>query len=298
MFKYMKKNKWFYILLIPGIIYFLIFHYMPMYGVIIAFKDFSFRKGIIGSDWVGFKKYITLFNSQYFWKVFKNSLILSLYRLFAGFPVPIVIALILNEVKILKFKKLVQTVIYLPHFVSWVVFAGIVKLLLSPVDGAVNIILTKLGSSPISFLQESKYFRTILVLSGVIKEAGWGTIVYLAAITAIDPQLYEAATIDGANRFQQVIKITLPSIANVIAILLVLNMGGIIRNGFEQVFLLYNPLVYEVADVIETYVYRTGIVEGKYSFTTAVGLFQSVIGMAMVLITNRISRAMGQTTLY
>ena len=298
MLKYIKKNKWFYILLIPGIAYFIIFHYLPMYGVIIAFKDFSFRKGIMGSDWVGFENYITLFNSEYFWKVFRNSLILSVYRLVAGFPVPIIIALILNEVKILRFKKLVQTVIYLPHFVSWVVFAGIVKLLLSPVDGAVNIIITKFGGETISFLQESRYFITILVFSGVIKEAGWGTIVYLAAITAIDPQLYEAATIDGANRLQQVIKITLPSIANVIAILLVLNMGKIIRNGFEQIILLYNPLVYEVADVIETYVYRTGIVEGKYSFTTAVGLFQSVIGMAMVLITNRISQAMGQTTLY
>lgn len=292
------RNRWLYFLLIPGILYLFIFNYLPMYGIIISFKDFSFRKGILGSEWIGFANYREMFASETFWNVLKNSIVLSLYRLAASFPFPILLALLLNEVRHKYFKKAVQTIIYLPHFVSWVVFAGMVQLFLSPTDGMINMLIKMLGGEPIPFLQRSEYFRTILVISGIIKSAGWGTIVYLAAITAIDQEMYEAAVIDGANRLQKMFYLTIPCISNTIVILLILDMGSLLKNGFEQVYLLYNPLVYDVADIIETYVYRLGLEGGQYSYTTAVGLFQSVVGMIMILAANAVTRRISDNNLF
>ena len=236
--RYFLRNRWLYFLLIPGILYLFIFNYLPMYGIIISFKDFSFRKGILGSEWIGFANYREMFASETFWNVLKNSIVLSLYRLAASFPFPILLALLLNEVRHKYFKKAVQTIIYLPHFVSWVVFAGMVQLFLSPTDGMINMLIKMLGGEPIPFLQRSEYFRTILVISGIIKSAGWGTIVYLAAITAIDQEMYEAAVIDGANRLQKMFYLTIPCISNTIVILLILDMGSLLKNGFERVYLL------------------------------------------------------------
>mgnify|MGYP005792124279 CR=1 FL=1 len=296
--RYFLRNRWLYFLLIPGILYLFIFNYLPMYGIIISFKDFSFRKGILGSEWIGFANYREMFASETFWNVLKNSIVLSLYRLAASFPFPILLALLLNEVRHKYFKKAVQTIIYLPHFVSWVVFAGMVQLFLSPTDGMINMLIKMLGGEPIPFLQRSEYFRTILVISGIIKSAGWGTIVYLAAITAIDQEMYEAAVIDGANRLQKMFYLTIPCISNTIVILLILDMGSLLKNGFEQVYLLYNPLVYDVADIIETYVYRLGLDGGQYSYTTAVGLFQSVVGMIMILAANAVTRRISDNNLF
>ena len=296
--RYFLRNRWLYFLLIPGILYLFIFNYLPMYGIIISFKDFSFRKGILGSEWIGFANYREMFASETFWNVLKNSIVLSLYRLAASFPFPILLALLLNEVRHKYFKKVVQTIIYLPHFVSWVVFAGMVQLFLSPTDGMINMLIKMLGGEPIPFLQRSEYFRTILVISGIIKSAGWGTIVYLAAITAIDQEMYEAAVIDGANRLQKMFYLTIPCISNTIVILLILDMGSLLKNGFEQVYLLYNPLVYDVADIIETYVYRLGLEGGQYSYTTAVGLFQSVVGMIMILAANAVTRRISDNNLF
>ena len=296
--RYFLRNRWLYFLLIPGILYLFIFNYLPMYGIIISFKDFSFRKGILGSEWIGFANYREMFASETFWNVLKNSIVLSLYRLAASFPFPILLALLLNEVRHKYFKKAVQTIIYLPHFVSWVVFAGMVQLFLSPTDGMINMLIKMLGGEPIPFLQRSEYFRTTLVISGIIKRAGWGTIVYLAAITAIDQEMYEAAVIDGANRLQKMFYLTIPCISNTIVILLILDMGSLLKNGFEQVYLLYNPLVYDVADIIETYVYRLGLEGGQYSYTTAVGLFQSVVGMIMILAANAVTRRISDNNLF
>lgn len=296
--KYLFQNKWLYLMLIPGLVYVFIFNYMPMYGVIISFKDFSFRKGIIGSDWIGLANFQELFMSETFWRVLKNSILLSVYRLVAGFPFPIILALLLNELRHKFFKKTIQTVLYLPHFVSWVVFAGMIQMFLSPTDGMINMVITTLGGEPIAFMQRSEYFRTILVGSAIIKNAGWGTIIYMAAITAIDQEMYEAAIIDGANRFKRMRYITLPSIASTISILLILDLGGLLKNGFEQVFLMQNPLVYDVGDIIETYVYRIGLTGGRYSYTAAVGLFQSFVGMIMVLIANATTRKISDNNLF
>ncbi|MDR1541042.1 MAG: ABC transporter permease subunit [Clostridiales bacterium] len=296
--RYILKNRWLYLLLIPGFAYIFIFNYIPMYGVLIAFKNFSFRKGIWGSDWIGLANFAEMFASETFWNVLKNSILLSLYRLAASFPFPILLALLLNEVKHSKFKKITQTVLYLPHFVSWVIFAGMIQMFLSPSEGAINLMIKSLGGEPIMFIQKSQYFRSILVISGIIKSAGWGTIIYLAAIASIDQDMYEAAIIDGANRLKQAVYITLPSIAPTICILLLMDMGRLLSNGFEQVHMLLNPLVYDVGDIIETYVYRIGLGNARYSYTTAVGLFQSFAGMALIIAANNITRRLSDNSLY
>lgn len=285
------KNPLLYLLVLPGVIYLVIFHYIPMYGVVIAFKDFSVTKGIWDSPWVGLENFFYLFKSKDFYNIFKNSVLISLYRLLWGFPAPIILALLLNEIRSISFKRLSQTLIYIPHFISWVVIAGIVVNLLSPsAEGMVNYVISSFGYPPINFLLEPKYFRSIVVISEIWKEAGWGTIIYLAAISGIDVFLYESAIIDGANRLKQVWYITLPGIASTVVVLLILRMGHILNNGFEQIFLLYNPLTYQVADVFETFTYRVGLLEGRFSFATAVGIFQSIIGLVLILITNNLSR--------
>ncbi|MDF2837486.1 MAG: protein lplB [Paenibacillus sp.] len=292
--KHFRMYKWLYIFLMPGLLYLLVFKYVPMFGIVIAFKDFSLVKGIWDSAWIGFENFTYLFQSRDFYKVTSNSLILSFYQIAFGFPAPIILAVMLNEVRSLLFKRLSQTILYLPHFISWVVLAGMIINFLSPSTGPVNHIIKSMGYDPIAFLLKPEYFRTILVSAEVWKGVGWGTIIYLAAMTGIDPSLYEAAKIDGASRLQQVRHITLPGIASTVIVLLILQLGNILDNGFEQVYLLYNPLTYDVADVFETYTYRIGLIDGRLSFAAAVGLFKAFVGFVLILAANRIARLFGK----
>ncbi len=293
-----KNNKALYFLLIPGILYYITFYYLPMAGIVIAFKDFDIFSGIWGSDWVGFEHFKKLFNSPTFFQVFRNSLIISFYKLAVCFPVPIILAIMLNEVKSTLFKRGLQTIVYLPYFLSWVVISGIVINLLSPSNGIVNIIIKSLGGEGINFLASKTKFRTILVLSDLWHNMGWNTIIFLAALTNIDPQLYEAAKIDGAGRIRQIISITLPGIKSTIIVLLLMKIGNIMNNGFEQIFLLYNPNVYEVADVFETYVYRIGLVDARYDFATAVGMFKSCVAFIMLMIANKLAIKFGEKGIF
>ena len=292
-------DKALYLFLLPGFVYLIIFHYIPMYGIIISFKDFSITKGIMGSPWVGFQNFEYLFKSTQFLNVFKNSIMFSMLRLIAGFPAPIFLALLLNEVKHYRYKKFVQTISYIPHFISWVVVCGLVKNILAPTDeGIINFFIRKMGGTPVQFLISSFWFRPIVIGAEIWKEIGWGAIIYLAALAGIDPTLYEAAVIDGASRFKRVIHITLPGIASTIVVLLILRMGRLLNNGFEQIFLLYSPMVYNVADVFETYTYRTGLLERRFSYATAVGLFQAVVGLIMIYTTNYFSKLIGEKGLW
>ena len=284
------KQRYLLIMLIPAIVYFIVFHYIPLYGVTIAFKDYKFSQGILGSEWAGLEHFRRLFGLESFWQCLRNTLIISLWKFAIGFPAPIIFSLILNEVTNSKFKKSVQTVSYLPHFVSWVVLGGILTQLLSPSTGPVNLIIKAFGGEPIYFLADSKYFRGVLVISHVWKSIGWGSIVYLAALTSSDQQVHEAAMIDGANRFQRIIKITIPEITPVITIMLILAVGGLINDDFDQVFNLYNTAVYDVGDVLSTYTYRAGLVDMEYSFATAVGLFKNIISVTLVVGTNMICK--------
>lgn len=278
------------LMFLPVILCLAIFHYVPIYGVIIAFKDYKIIQGILGSPWVGLKHFRLLFTAPSFREVFSNTIKISFLRILFGFPAPIILALLLNEIKNTRYKKVVQTISYLPHFLSWVILSGIFINFLSPTTGFVNQIITYFGGKPIYFLADTDYFVPTLIVTGIWKGIGWGTIIYLAAISNINPELYEAAIVDGANRFKRVIHITLPSIAPVISILFILNSGNLINAGFDQIFNLYNEAVYRVADIIDTYVYRRGIQQAQYSFSTAVGLFKNIISFSLVLITNIIVR--------
>lgn len=296
--RYLSKNKSLYILLIPGMLYLIIFRYVPMYGILIAFKDFDVVKGIWGSAWVGMKNFQYLFSFPDFYVVLKNSILISIYRILWGFPAPVIMAVMLNEIKNMTYKRTVQTIIYLPHFISWVVIAGIIINFLSPTDGAVNYLIQMFGGTPVAFLQKPEYFRSVIVISDIWKETGWGTIIYLAAINGINEELYESAYIDGANKLQRIWYITLPGIMSTIVVMLILRMGSVLRNGFEQIFLLYNSMVYQVADVFETFTYRIGIIEGRYGFATSVGIFQSVVGLIFILLTNRLAKKYGDGGLW
>lgn len=296
--QYVKAHPLLYLMLLPGLVYVLIFNYAPMYGVVIAFQKFNIVKGILGSEWIGLQNFRELFNSIQFRRVFTNSISISVLRILWGFPAPILLALLLNEVRSMRFKRAVQTIVYVPHFVSWVVVASLVINLLSPTSGAVNALLGMFGVAPHNYLIDTRYFRTILISAELWKEVGWGTIIYMAALAQIDQQIYEAATIDGAGRWQMIFRVTLPCLSSTIAIMLILRLGSILNNGFEQIFLLYRPLTYEVADVFETYTYRVGLLEGRFSYSTAVGLFQSVVGCIMIFTTNQICRKLGETSLF
>jgi putative aldouronate transport system permease protein len=297
-FNYMLKNKALYIMASIGLIYIIIFRYLPMYGVLIAFKDFDIVKGVMDSDWIGWDNFRYLLSFPQFYTVLKNSILISLYRILWGFPAPVLLAIVLNEVQNKKFKSVTQTVIYLPHFISWVVIAGLIINFTSVPDGVINALLGKLGIDPIAFLQKRQYFRGIIVISDIWKEAGWGTIIYLAAITGISGDLYEAAVIDGANRIQRIIHITIPGILSTVIVMLIMRMGSVLKNGFEQIFLLYNAMVYDVADVFETFTYRVGMIEGRYGFATAVGLFQSVVGLIFVMTSNKLAKKFGDGGLW
>lgn len=280
------------LMLLPSLIYFAIFCYGPMYGLQIAFKDFRLGKGIIGSEWVGVTNFTRLFSNNMFRTAIKNTLILSFYRMAFVFPVPIILSLMLNEVRFISFKRITQTIIYLPHFISAVIAASLVTMFLSPEYGLINDVVRLFGGESIYFLIESRYFRTILTVTNIWRGAGWGTIVYLAALASVDSEIVEAAIIDGASRLQRIRYINIPSIMGVVVIMFILAVGSILNSDFETILNLYNPLVYGVGDVIDTYIYRIGLQsEGRnmYSVSTAAGLFKSIIGFAMIVLTNKLA---------
>lgn len=278
-----KKDWDLYLLLVPGLVTLFIFKYTPMYGLIIAFQDFNIFSGITGSEWVGLANFRKLFSSPEFLNVFRNTLIISVSKIIFLFPLPIILAILLNEIKNLIFKKSVQTVIYLPHFISWVIVSGLFMNLLSVNGGIVNTIISKFGGQPIAFFMEPSKFRPLLVITEGWKEVGWGTIVYLAAITGIEQEQYEAAKIDGANKLQQILSITIPGIAPTIVLMFILRLGSVLEAGTEQIMVMYNAVVYNVSDVIGTYVFRVGLGTSDYSFSTAVGLFNSVVSFMLVV---------------
>ncbi|GAA4876200.1 sugar ABC transporter permease [Paenibacillus vulneris] len=285
-----RKNRAIYLMVLPVVLYFFIFKYLPMYGAVIAFKDFSPARGIWGSEWVGLDHFTAFFKSYYFVRVLKNTFLISFYSLIFGFPAPILLALLLNELRQKWFKSIVQTVSYLPHFVSIVVIAGLI-IDFTNRDGIVNSVITFFGGESSTLLNDPSNFRTIFVSTGVWQELGWSSIIYLAALSGINPELYEAARVDGAGRIRQIWSVTLPGIVPTIMILLILRVGGLMEVGFEKIVLLYNPNTYETADVISSFVYREGLAQGNdYSYTTAVGLFQSVLNFVLLIGANSFSR--------
>jgi putative aldouronate transport system permease protein len=292
-----KKNKYLYLLFFLPFCYYIIFHYWPMYGIIIAFKDYNIVKGIIGSPWVGFEHFKKFLFDPYFWKLVRNTLLINIYGLIWSFPAPIILALLLNEVRNQKFKRFVQSVSYLPHFISTVVVCGMIVNFLST-DGLINNLLGSFGIKPIQFLMLPEWFRTIYIGSGIWQGVGWGSIIYLAALSAVDEELYEAAIIDGANRWKQLIHITIPSIKPTISVMLIMNLGRLMSIGFEKIILLYTGPTYETADVISTYVYRRGLLGSDFSYATAVSLFQSLVGLILLYSANRVSKSIGETSLW
>lgn len=283
--KEIKEYRQLLFMMAPAVLFFAIFSYVPMYGVVLAFKDFRIMDGIMASPWVGLKYFRKAFEDPYFLKTIENTLIISFGKLIFGFPLPILFAVLLNELKGNRFKKIVQTVSYLPHFMSWVILGSIFFSLLS-LGGPVNSILEFLGFEKIMFMGTSSVFRQVLITTDVWKGFGWGSVLYLAAIAGIDQEMYEAAKVDGANRLHNILYITLPTILPVICINLILNLSGILNAGFDQVFNMYSETVYDVADIIDTYVYRIGLKSMQYSLSTAVGLFKSVIGLVMIILVN------------
>jgi len=293
----LSKDWRLYTFLILPVVFLVIFRYLPMAGNIIAFRRFRPGGSLFGDYWVGFYYFEMFWNDPTFWRVFTNTIIIGALSLAIVFPLPIVLALLLNEVRVRKFKRLVQTITYLPHFMSIVIVAGIVFQLTS-LDGTINQIIRAVGAEPISFMQDASWFRPIYIGSEIWQTVGWGTILYLAALTTIDDQLYEAARIDGANRWQQTWHVTIPGITPTMVVLLILNIGSFLAVGFEKILLLYNPLLYPTADVISTYLYRVGIASGSYSYSTAIGLFEAIIGLTLVLSANAISRRLVGSSLW
>lgn len=280
------KNKFFYIILIPSIVLLLIFAYRPMYGIVIAFKNFSPRKGIMGSPWVGLENFERVFELDMFWQAFKNTIDINLLKLAFGFPLSIVLAIMINAVKNKIFKNIVQTLVYLPHFVSWVVVAGIIFALFDERSGSLYRLLS--GVIDLNIFGDGKQFVTMLVVSDIWKEVGWGAIIYLAALSGVSEDLYEASELDGANKIQQLFNVTIPQILPTISIMLILRVGGLIGGGFDQIYNLYNPTIYEYADVLDTFIYRYGIGDGEFEVGTAVGLFSNIINIALLLGANKV----------
>ncbi|WP_127484656.1 ABC transporter permease [Paenibacillus ehimensis] len=288
-----------YLLLLPGALYFLIFKYVPMFGIVMAFQEYSPFLGVTGSEWVGFRHFIDLFQYDQFWRLLRNTLLISFYNIVFYFPAPIIVALLLNELAREWFKRTIQTIVYLPHFISWVVVGSITYILLNTETGLVNQFIVSFGGEAHNFLADPNSFRTMIVLQNIWKEVGWGTIIFLAALSGVDTQLYEAATVDGANRWHKLWHVTLPALRSTILILLILRLGNVLDVGFEQIFLMLNDLVYPVGDVFETFVYREGIGGaglggGRFSFGVAVGLFKSVVGLILVLGANRLAKKFGE----
>uniref|UniRef100_UPI00403F1291 ABC transporter permease n=1 Tax=Paenibacillus sp. FSL R10-2734 TaxID=2954691 RepID=UPI00403F1291 len=292
------REKYLYLLALPGLLYFLIFKYFPLWGLGLAFKNYSPYLGFWESEWVGFKYFSEFFTNPDFFLLFRNTMAISLLNIIFFFPIPIVLALLINEVRSMRFKKVIQTIVYLPHFLSWVIIAGICFIILGQSDGIVNKIIVELGGQPIAFLTEPNYFWGLLTAQSIWKEAGWGTIIFLAAIAGINQEMYEAAQIDGANRWKQIMKITVPCIRSTIVVLLILRLGQVMEVGFEQIFLMMSSPVAHVADVFDTYVYRAGIQNGRFSYATVVGVFKSVVGLVLVVTANRLAKKFGEEGLY
>jgi len=292
-----KRNRSLYLMVLPVILFYILFHYKPMYGAIIAFQDYNPRQGVTGSEWVGFDQFIRFFTSPYFGRLVKNTLLLSVYGIIFGFPAPIILALLLNELRAKRFKKTVQTITYLPHFISLVVVTGIIKDFTQS-TGLINDIIVMFGGERSSLIQNPALYRTIYIVSDIWQGIGWGSIIYLSALSGVDQQLYEAASIDGAGRWKQLIHVTLPGIAPTIVIMLIMRMGQLLGTGYEKTILLYNEATYETADVIASYIYRVGILERNWSYSTAIGLFNSVINLALLIATNKISRRVSETSLW
>lgn len=290
-----KFQLW--VIALPAVLHFLIFRYVPLLGNVIAFQDYDLFKGIFHSPWVGFKYFEQLFQYPDFPRVLKNTLLLSFYRLVWGFPAPIILALLLNEIRKIIFMRTVQTMIYLPHFLSWVIVGGIFIQLLS-IHGIINDAIAAVGLERIDFLNDSRFFRSILVISGTWKEVGYGTIIYLAAIVGVNPNLYEAAEVDGAGRWRQMWHVTLPAITPAIVVLLLLRLGHMLESNAEEVLMYWNPLVRDVGDVIDTYVYQVGLLGAQFSYTTAIGIFKSVVGVILVFGMNRLAKLITGESIY
>ena len=287
-----KKNKYLYLLALPGFIWLILFAYKPMVGVLMAFQDYNIMDGVFSSPWVGFKHFKTFFSGRDFWPVMGNTVKISLLQLLFGFPAPIILAIMFNELRDGLLKKTTQTISYLPHFLSWVTIAGMMTPLLSPSTGLVNMLMSKLGMEPVYFLAEKNMFVPILVISNIWKEIGWGSVIYMASLASLDQEVAEAALIDGCSRFKKIIHINLPHLLSTVAIMLILRMGSILSAGFDQIFNLYSPATYDVADVLDTYVYRLGIAGFQYSLSTAIGLFKSIVGVILVIVTNYLTKKM------
>ena len=295
----LQRNYMLYIMALPVALYFLLFHYGPMYGLMMAFKDYSVGLGLMKSPWVGFKHFVNFFNSPYFLRTLRNTLLISVYSIAFGFPAPIILALLLNEIKVTAFKRAIQTITYLPHFVSMVVMCGIIIDFFSRNGVVTQLLHHRTGIKARNLLLQPEYFRTIYVSTGIWQSIGWGSIVYISALSTIDAELYEAAVLDGANRFQQMLHVTLPGIMSTILTMFIMRVGRIMSVGYEKIILLYNPNTYETADVISSFVYRYGLGSAQdYSYTSAVGLFSSVINLIILVAANRFSRAVSDTSLF
>lgn len=290
-------NKYLYLMMVPVLAYYLVFHYAPMYGALIAFKEYTPNKGILGSAWVGFQHFNDFFSSYYFWRILKNTVIISLYSLCFEFPAPIILAILINELSNKRFQRFVQTVTYMPYFISLIVIVGMIKDFTNN-GGLINNFLTYFGVNDTAMLQKPELFRTIYILSEIWQKIGWESIIYLAALIGIDQEQYEAAKMDGANRIKQIWHITLPGILPTIAIMFILRMGNLLNVGFEKIILLYNPSTYETADVISSFVYRKGLIEFGWSYSSAVGLFNSVINLALLIAANKISKKISENSLW
>jgi len=294
----LKKDYQIYLLALPAIIYVAIFSYVPMYGIQIAFKDFTLGAGISGSPWVGFENFQRFLSSYQFTTTLKNTIILSVYSLVVNFPFPVILALLLNQVKNMKFKKTVQTVTYAPHFISVVIMVSMLIIMLSPTSGVVNAIIKMFGGEAKNFMGEAGMFKTIYVLSDIWQQIGWSSIIYLAAIASINPELYEAAKVDGASKFKQILHVDLPGIAPTAIIMLILATGRIMSMGMQKAFLMQNPLNLTSSEIISTYIYKSGLLQAQYSYSAAVGLFESLVNVFLLVIVNSISKRVSETSLW
>jgi putative aldouronate transport system permease protein len=298
-FKSYWAHRYYMLMLLPALAYLFVFNYVPMYGIVIAFKDFQISKGIMGSEWVGFEVFKQLFaETSSFGRVLRNTIVISGLKLLFVFPSALVLALLINELRIRSIRKIAQNISYLPFFLSWVIIASMIVEILSPSTGIVNMVLKHFGWEPIFFLGEPGWFLTIVVASDIWQSAGWNSIIFLAAFTGINPELYEAAQMDGAGRIRQIFSVTLPAISNIIIIVFLIKIGEFLNAGFDQIFNLYNFRVYEVGDILDTFAYRTGIEEGNYSFSTAVSLFKNVLGLALVLGASKLANRFGHKGLW
>lgn len=295
---YMQRNWVLYLMVLPGMLALIIFRYVPMYGVLMAFEKYMPAKGILGSKWVGFQHFVNFFHSPYFGRLLGNTFMLGIVTLVFTFPAPILLALLLNEVRNPRFKRVTQTISYVPYFISAVIVVGLLKDMASTNDGIINTAIVALGGQKIDFFASPQWFRPLYVISSIWSGIGYNSIIYLAAISGINPELYESAVLDGASRMKQAIHITIPCISSTIVILLIFAVGGIVGNDYQKILLMQSPLTYETSDVISTYVYREGILGGSYSYTTAINLFTSLISLFFILITNWVARKAGESSIF